>query len=81
MLNVTTRKGPAPVLIGEAVGDDVAVLKAKVGGSDFEYADLSGLSARMQALRRWPLLAEIDRTLSGADPALPMRPALDETPS
>lgn len=41
--------------------DDLISLKQHVAGGQFRYVDIAIEQSRQQALRRWPLLSELDR--------------------
>ncbi len=46
---------------GQAVqADDIASLKRHLPGGRFDYVDVASAQAHKEALRRWPLLSELD---------------------
>lgn len=51
--------------------DDIARLKADLNLSDLHYVDISAQLELSQALKRWPLLAELTRDLEPVEAAQP----------
>lgn len=47
--------------------DDIASLKAHLPARHFDYVDVAAGQAHKEALRRWPLLAELDAWLKASD--------------
>ncbi|NYT63870.1 hypothetical protein H0A66_16250 [Alcaligenaceae bacterium] len=58
-MNIPLSKSSASLSVASVVPDDIASLEKFLDAGPFDYVDVAIQEAHAQALRKWPLLAEI----------------------